>query len=112
LVFVLSITMAKEGYDDIQRYRRDREANSAKYERLTSSGIEIIPSSHIRVGDLIVLHANTRVPADMILLRTHEKTGSIFIRTDQLDGETDWKLRVAISSLQKLIDDYQLFTIH
>jgi len=29
----------------------------------------------------------------MILLRTSEETGSCFIRTDQLDGETDWKLR-------------------
>lgn len=30
---------------------------------------------------------------DMLLLRTTEKSGGSFIRTDQLDGETDWKLR-------------------
>lgn len=29
----------------------------------------------------------------MLLLRTTEKSGGSFIRTDQLDGETDWKLR-------------------
>ena len=34
-----------------------------------------------------------QVPCDMVLLRTTEKTGASFIRTDQLDGETDWKLR-------------------
>ena len=28
-------------------------------------------------------------------------SGSCFIRTDQLDGETDWKLRLAIPSTQK-----------
>jgi phospholipid-translocating ATPase len=33
----------------------------------------------------------------MVLLYTTEKSGSVFIRTDQLDGETDWKLRKAIS---------------
>ena len=44
----------------------------------------------------------SQVPADVILLRTTEKTGSCFIRTDQLDGETDWKLRLAVSSTQKL----------
>ncbi|RUP50299.1 hypothetical protein BC936DRAFT_139704 [Jimgerdemannia flammicorona] len=33
------------------------------------------------------------VPADLILLRTTETSGACFIRTDQLDGETDWKLR-------------------
>ncbi len=46
-----------------------------------------------------------RVPADMILLRTTEKQGSCFIRTDQLDGETDWKLRLAIPALQQLQSD-------
>lgn len=33
------------------------------------------------------------MPADLLLLNTTEKSGSIFLRTDQLDGETDWKLR-------------------
>ena len=43
-----------------------------------------------------------RVPADVILLRTTERAGSCFIRTDQLDGETDWKLRLAVGTTQKL----------
>src|SRR5262249_11457336 len=34
-----------------------------------------------------------QVPADMVLMRTTEASGACFIRTDQLDGETDWKLR-------------------
>jgi len=42
------------------------------------------------------------VPADIVLLKTSEKSGSCFIRTDQLDGETDWKLRVAVSTTQSL----------
>jgi magnesium-transporting ATPase (P-type) len=53
--------------------------------------------------------ADERVPADMVLLRTTEKSGSCFIRTDQLDGETDWKLRLAISETQKLPYDLDLF---
>ena len=38
----------------------------------------------------------------MVLLQTTEKSGSIFIRTDQLDGETDWKLRKAVGITQKV----------
>ena len=34
----------------------------------------------------------------MVILSTSEPTGSIFIKTDQLDGETDWKVRRAIRS--------------
>ena len=54
---------------------------------------------------LSVFLQNQRVPADMVLLRASDKNGSCFIRTDQLDGETDWKLRVAIQSTQKLASD-------
>ena len=43
-----------------------------------------------------------RVPADMILLRTKDSEGSCFLRTDQLDGETDWKKREAIHATQNL----------
>ena len=52
-----------------------------------------------------------RVPADMVLLRTTEKSGSCFIRTDQLDGETDWKLRLAVSETQQLSSESDLFQI-
>ena len=44
------------------------------------------------------------MPADIILLRTTEIEGSCFLRTDQLDGETDWKKREAIHQTQKLSD--------
>ncbi|KAJ1341072.1 hypothetical protein BSLG_004313 [Batrachochytrium salamandrivorans] len=93
LSFVLVVTMGKEALDDYKRYQRDKEANSQKYVRLCASGPSGIPSSHLCVGDLVVIHKNQRVPADCILLRTTEASGACFIRTDQLDGETDWKLR-------------------
>lgn len=118
LAFVLAITMAKEAYDDFQRWRRDREANSQRYTRLRRIGSggsdedvveEEVPSSDISVGDLLLLHTNQRVPADLLLLRTHDRTnGSVFIRTDQLDGETDWKLRNSVRATQSLQTDAQV----
>lgn len=101
LVFVLSVTILKEAYDDIQRYKRDKEVNSQMYYKLTKDGFISIPSSEIKVGDLIQVETNQRSPADLILLRTTEKSGASFIRTDQLDGETDWKLRKAVGLTQK-----------
>eukprot|EP00735_Rhodelphis_limneticus_P014383 TRINITY_DN8402_c0_g1::TRINITY_DN8402_c0_g1_i1::g.29116::m.29116 TRINITY_DN8402_c0_g1::TRINITY_DN8402_c0_g1_i1::g.29116 ORF type:complete len:1121 (+),score=215.28,sp/A1A4J6/ATP9B_BOVIN/52.83/0.0,E1-E2_ATPase/PF00122.15/5.1e-22,Hydrolase/PF00702.21/3.3e+03,Hydrolase/PF00702.21/2.8e-14,HAD/PF12710.2/7.5e-13,Hydrolase_like2/PF13246.1/7.5e-08,Hydrolase_like2/PF13246.1/9.4e+03,Hydrolase_like2/PF13246.1/2.7e+03,Hydrolase_3/PF08282.7/0.0051 TRINITY_DN8402_c0_g1_i1:92-3454(+) len=111
LVFVLSVTMMKEAYDDYKRYLRDKEANSERYTRLLPDGsTESIPSSDMQVGHIIQLHSNQRVPADMLLVRTSEKSGGIYIRTDQLDGETDWKLRRAVTLCQKLHADTDLFT--
>ncbi|RCH94823.1 hypothetical protein CU098_002803, partial [Rhizopus stolonifer] len=111
LCFVLTITISKEALDDYQRYKRDKEANSQLYKRLTPTGIQSIPSSKIRVGDLLYIMKDQRIPADMVLLRTTEETGASFIRTDQLDGETDWKLRLAVPSLQRLSSDQDLMNI-
>jgi len=109
LVFILSITISKEAYDDLLRKKRDNEENSQKYEILTEDGFKYIPSSKIKVGHLVRIHENQRVPADLLLLRTSNINGECFIRTDQLDGETDWKLRTAVSSTQQLEFDSELF---
>lgn len=133
--------MGKEAYDDYKRYLRDKEANSTKYLILDPSSsprhshddfidndddtvnpdvpinpsagphTRAIPSSKIRVGDLVFLEKNQRVPADMVLLRTSDANGTCFIRTDQLDGETDWKLRVAVPTCQKLRSDKELLRL-
>ena len=121
LAFVLCVTIGKEAYDDYKRYLRDREANSARYLILdpdstsepVHSGLpsRAVPSSDIRVGDLIFLEKNQRVPADMVLLRTSDASGTCFIRTDQLDGETDWKLRVAVPTCQSVPSDTDLLRL-
>lgn len=111
LTFVIFVTMCREAVDDIRRWKRDREVNRQKYKKLTIRGTVQIASSKIQVGDIIQIEKDQRVPADMVLLRTTEKNGACFVRTDQLDGETDWKLRLAIPAMQRLPSDTDLFDI-
>ncbi|KAK0739658.1 hypothetical protein B0T21DRAFT_346949 [Apiosordaria backusii] len=207
LAFVLVITLGKEAYDDLERRRRDNEANSELYTVLQfdEPGVggasmrtrKTLKSSHVRkgskraipqgdrlsdireeeeqteadgshrfassyvteiskkskdlkVGDVLKLSKGHRVPADVIVLKclsneaaAHQEeqeepvpkeesllvdhpadpgqgsskdaepitaggaaegssNGETFIRTDQLDGETDWKLRLASPLSQNL----------
>jgi len=112
LVFVLTVTLVKEGYDDYQRYVRDKEANSQRYERLQADGKKkSVPSADLKVGDVVFVPSGARVPADMLLLRTSDKSGTVFIRTDQLDGETDWKLRRAIAGTQRSPSDDAIINV-
>ncbi|GAA5829685.1 hypothetical protein JCM5353_005198 [Sporobolomyces roseus] len=137
LAFVLAVTIGKEAFDDYKRYLRDRSANSTLYSLLdisrapsslsaphshhvssttdspssNSTPLKPTPSSNLKVGDLVHLEKNDRVPADILLLRTSDPSGTCFVRTDQLDGETDWKLRVAVERSQSLKNDGQLLEV-
>ncbi|KAK6491592.1 putative phospholipid-transporting ATPase IIB isoform X2 [Huso huso] len=112
LGFVVAVTMVREAVDEYRRYQRDKEMNSQMYSKLTVRGKVQVKSSDIQVGDLIIVEKNQRIPADMIFLRTSEKNGSCFIRTDQLDGETDWKLKIAVVCTQRLPALGDLFSIN
>lgn len=102
LVFVLVITMGKEIYDDYQRYKRDKEVNGQTCKRISPAGSIDIPSSDIEIGHILQIHRNERIPADLILLKTNDQSGTVFIKTDQLDGETDWKLRKSVGLTQEI----------
>uniref|UniRef100_A0A8C9CHD0 Phospholipid-transporting ATPase n=1 Tax=Phocoena sinus TaxID=42100 RepID=A0A8C9CHD0_PHOSS len=112
LGFVLAVTIMREAIDEFRRFQRDKEVNSQLYSKLTVRGKVQVKSSDIQVGDLIIVEKNQRIPSDMVFLRTSEKAGSCFIRTDQLDGETDWKLKVAVSCTQRLPALGDLFSIN
>ncbi|KAF3834285.1 hypothetical protein F7725_025489 [Dissostichus mawsoni] len=77
LGFVLTVTMVREAVDEMRRYRRDKEMNSQLYSKLT-----------------------VREPKDSCRHDIPENIGEK--RTDQLDGETDWKLKVAVCCTQRL----------
>ena len=141
--------------DDIE----EEEENTRWHERAVESNIEIdeihIKSRDLKVGDVLRLGKNQRIPADLVILQSFsvessltasstqspqtmptkatsllaetgegqvqnsgdtsstagpkaatsadsDSVGETFIRTDQLDGETDWKLRLAPTLTQSL----------
>ena len=104
LGIVIGFSMLKELYDDIKRRIQDKKTNSTLVTTLKLSDeiqknlIKIDKkAAELNIGDIIELKKNSRVPADIIVLKTYNDSeeNQAFIRTDQLDGETDWKLRKA-----------------
>ncbi|VDP88880.1 unnamed protein product [Echinostoma caproni] len=123
LGFVLCVTLIREAIDDVRRWMRDREVNQTTYIKYVRRGEVRVASEDIKwktppregsdlrfyllflqVGDLIRLDKDQRVPADMVLVWTSDRNGACFIRTDQLDGETDWKLRHPIPPTHALVN--------
>jgi len=98
LCLVLLIAIIKEGIEDVTRYFRDREINNSlvpKYNPKTKMWDDVFCKS-LMVGDIVQLR--DRVPADCLILSTLNEEGTCFIKTDQLDGETDWKQKRAVTA--------------
>lgn len=103
LALTVSLSLLKEAADELRRFLRDFAINREPFTKLERGGqLVSIPASSIKVGDLLVLQRNQRIPADCVLLHTTESSGTTFVRTDQLDGETDWKLRYPLNSTKRL----------
>ncbi|KAF2016740.1 phospholipid-translocating P-type ATPase-like protein [Aaosphaeria arxii CBS 175.79] len=136
------VRRAREGESSRMTDIEDEEAAISTTKGLaTSSFYEITkPSRNLKVGDIVKLGKDQRVPADMVILKSYSQettlpapanpaanassnliegeseenpmqtenaatagsSGEAFIRTDQLDGETDWKLRLTSPLTQNL----------
>lgn len=75
------MALSLQGYDDVQRFLRDKEVNGEQFTRLTAEGEVPVPASEIKVGDWIVVQKDQRVPADMVFMKSSEAGGASFIRT-------------------------------
>jgi phospholipid-translocating ATPase len=87
LVFV-GISMAKEGYDDIRRWRLDKEENNRvtlvldrEWHSNSQGKTQWISTKwhDVKVGDVLLLQRNDPVPADLALLHVNDISGAAYI---------------------------------
>ena len=118
LLIVIFMTLLKELFDEMKRYNQDKLTNNEEFTKLiydkefnSLKKIKVI-SQDIKIGDVLILKQNQRAPGDLIIL--NNKIGNnLYIRTEQLDGETDWKNRKVPIKLQgkkilSLFKDYEI----
>lgn len=119
LLFFVSVSMAKEGYDDLRRYRLDKAENNKRVSVLhayksTAEGhqgnaSESTGPKHwaqskwkdVQVGDIVKLERNDAAPADLALLQAEGPNGIAYFETMALDGETNLKTKQPPPALAK-----------
>ncbi|EAS01110.3 phospholipid-translocating P-type ATPase, flippase family protein (macronuclear) [Tetrahymena thermophila SB210] len=98
LIFVLAVSMAREGYEDYQRHKSDNEQNfSAKTKRvLQDRGEEDVAWANVHVGDILHIYQDECFPTDLLVLGSN-LGGVCYIETGALDGEKNLKPKSAIN---------------
>ncbi|XP_018625437.1 phospholipid-transporting ATPase 1-like isoform X1 [Nicotiana tomentosiformis] len=104
LLFVLSVTAIKDGYEDWRRHRSDRNENNREALVLQSGGkFQLKRWKTIRAGEVVKILANETIPCDMVLLGTSDPSGIAYIQTMNLDGESNLKTRYARQETTSLV---------
>jgi len=110
LTFFISLSMAREGFDDWRRHRQDKVENNKDARVLrVERGIDgnnlvawkDVRWKNVRVGEIVKIERDEWVPADVILLYSAGDNGIAYIETAALDGETNLKSRQALPQVSK-----------
>ena len=111
LIFVVSLSMIREAFEDLSRYKADLETNSTKTKRYRDGRWYDVEWKDLYVGDIVKIDDLEFFPADIILLSSSDAKGSAFIMTSTLDGEKNLKPKFALKDTQMLIggsDEFRL----
>uniref|UniRef100_A0A8C3WUT0 Phospholipid-transporting ATPase n=1 Tax=Catagonus wagneri TaxID=51154 RepID=A0A8C3WUT0_9CETA len=91
LLCLLTIRATRDLVDDIGRHRSDRAINNRPCQILVGKR----KWENLCVGDLVCLHKDSIVPADLVLLASTEPSSLCYVETADIDGETNLKFRQA-----------------
>ncbi|CAD8207799.1 unnamed protein product [Paramecium pentaurelia] len=107
LVFVLGLSMAREGWEDYGRHVSDNEVNSTECIILKQRVATISTWAELSVGDYILVKKDESFPADLIVLSSSIESGACYIETSSLDGEKNLKPKSAILESQQLYKEIE-----
>ncbi len=85
--FILFFTMVKEAIEDYYRYKQDKETN-LKASTVVSAGKDnAVNWESIKLGQFLKVKKNEEVPADLLIVKTSNPKGIVYIDTMNIDGE-------------------------
>jgi phospholipid-transporting ATPase len=98
LVFVLLVAGVKAIWEDIKRHKEDELLNKSITHKVTFDEhgevqVQDVSWTEIKVGDAVMVKDDENFPADLLCLYSDLPDNVCFIKTTNLDGETNLKIR-------------------
>ena len=82
-------------WEDVKRHREDELLNKSITRRVLPDGsIEEISWTDVKVGDAVMVKDDENFPADLLCIYSDLPDNVCFIKTTNLDGETNLKSKI------------------
>ena len=103
LIFVLGVSMIRELIEDLSRHKYDKLSNDEEVVVLREGKFVKSQSSTLKNGEIVLIHENRPIPADLVLLDSGMGDGQCYVETSSLDGEKNLKLKIANKKIAGLL---------
>ena len=91
ILFVLTVSLIREAYEDCKRASLDKVQNSVKCKVYRNDSWIDIESGDLNIGEIVIVEQEAFFPADLVLLDSPLPEGICYIETGSLDGEKSLK---------------------
>ena len=105
ILFVLSVSLIREGIEDYHRWQLDNEQNNKKYLVYRNNKWKEIFSGELLMGEIVTVFQNNNFPADLILIDSEINEGVCYIETGSLDGEKTLKIKCSPNEIAGMMSE-------
>ena len=101
-VFVLLVSMIKDGVEDYQRYKQDTISNNRLTKKLFNMKWIEVKCSSLKPGDIVKVLKDEELGSDIIIIQISNPIGYCYIDSKNLDGETNLKEKACIEEFKNI----------
>ena len=105
ILFVLSVSLIREGIEDYHRGQLDNEQNNKKFLVYRNNKWKEIFSGDLLMGEIVAVFQNNIFPADLILIDSEINEGICYIETGSLDGEKTLKIKSSPNEIAGMLNE-------
>ncbi|XP_072771152.1 phospholipid-transporting ATPase IC [Nerophis lumbriciformis] len=106
VLIILSVKGIKDLINDMARRGSDSAINSRPCDVLVSQSFITAQWKDLCVGDIVRIHKDQIIPADLLLLCSSEHQSLCYVETADIDGETNLKYRQALDGTHHVLTSH------
>ena len=111
LTLLILLNLSVDAYEDLKKHQKYKDLNSTPAQIWNGNTYETKPCEEIRVGNLVLVHRNEEVPADLIAICFAPNKQKCLVDMSHLVGGMDYSIKKPVKDTQFYLDSNDVHEI-